>query len=89
MKHYYAEYNEYGILVSYSSFGGRGRNGYTFHCFDTKEARDEWVLDNQYDDDGNIVAGECSRRTVEYNLGKNFKVTASGRCFDPRFICRW
>lgn len=83
MKHYYAEKNMYGILVSYSSFGGPGRNGYTFHRFDTKEARDKWVLDNQYDRDGNIVAGECSRRTVEYNLGKNFRVTPGGYCFGP------
>lgn len=83
MKHYYAEHNKYGILVSYASFGGPGRNGYTFHRFDTKEARDEWVLDNQYDDCGNIVAGECSRRTVEYNLGKNFRVTPGGDCFGP------
>ena len=84
MKHYYAEYNAYGILVSYASFGGRGRNGYTFHRFDTKEARDNWVLDNQYDRDGNIVAGECTRAIVERNLGKSFAVTASGHCFDPR-----
>ena len=89
MKHYYAEYNAYGIYVSYSSFGGPGRNGYDFRRFDTRDARDKWVLDNEYNGDGNSVAGECSRRTVEYNLGKNFEVTASGRCFNPRFICRW
>lgn len=87
MRHYYAEHNKYGILVSYASFGGPGRNGYTFHRFDTKEARDEWVLDNQYDDCGNIVAGECSRRAVEYNLGKNFKVTSGGYCFGPYNAC--
>ena len=84
MKHYYAEYNAYGILVSYASFGGPGRHGYTFHRFDTKETRDEWVLDNQYDRDGNIVAGECTRAIVVRNLGKRFSVTASGHCFDPR-----
>ena len=84
MKLDYAEYNAYGILVSYASFGGPGRNGYTFHRFDTKEARDEWVLDNQYDRDGNIVADECTRAIVERNLGKSFEVTASGHCFDPR-----
>ena len=88
-KHYYAEYNAYGIYVSYDSFSGPGRNGYEFRCFDTRAERDAWVLDNQYDSAGNIVAGECSRRTVEYNLGKNFKVRVSGRCFDPRLIYRW
>lgn len=85
MKHYYAEYNVYGIYVSYDSFGGPGRNGYTFLRFDTKEARDEWVLDNQYDRTGNIVAGECTRAIVERNLGKKFKVAANGHCFDPRW----
>ena len=89
MKHYYAEYNAYGIYVSYESFGGPGRNGYEFRCFDTRAARDKWVLDHQYDRAGNIVAGECTRAIVERNLGKKFAVTASGRCFDPRFICRW
>jgi hypothetical protein len=89
MKHYYAEYNAYGIYVSYESFGGPGRNGYKFFCFDTRDARDKWVLNNQYDRDGNIVADECTRAIVERNLGKKFAVTVSGRCFDPRFICRW
>lgn len=89
MKHYYAERNPYGILVSYESFGGPGRNGYEFRRFDTRAERDRWVLDNQYDRDGNIVAGECTRAIVERNLGKKFAVAASGRCFDPRFICRW
>lgn len=89
MKHYYAEYNAYGIYVSYDSFGGPGRNGYVFYRFDTRDARDKWVIDNQYDRDGNIVTGDCTRAIVERNLGKKFAVAASGRCFDPRFICRW
>ena len=84
MKHYYAERNPYGIYVSYGSFGGPGRNGYEFRRFDTRAERDEWVLENQYDRDGNIVAGECTRAIVERNLGKSFEVTASGHCFDPR-----
>lgn len=89
MKHYYAERNQYGVLVSYESFGGPGRNGYEFFCFDTRDARDEWVLNNQYDKAGNIVADACTRSIVERNLGKRFAVTVSGRCFDPRFIRRW
>ncbi len=39
MKHYYAERNQYGVLVSYESFGGPGRNGYEFFCFDPRFIR--------------------------------------------------
>lgn len=83
-KHYYAEYSPYGINTSYQSFRGPGRNGYTFHRFDSRAARDEWVLDNQYDRVGNIVAGDCTRAAVVYNLGKEFEVDDDGICFDAR-----
>lgn len=38
---YYAEYCPYGVNISYDSFN---RNAYDFYCFDSKQARDAWVI---------------------------------------------
>lgn len=83
MRHYYAEYNPYGVNISYQSFRGPGRNGYTFRRFDSRAERAAWLEENEFDRAGNLVAGECSRADVEHNLGKEFEVD-DGICFDAR-----
>lgn len=76
MRHYYAEYNRYGLDSE-----GPDRN-HEFHRFDTRAERDKWVLDNQYDSFGFLAAAKCTRAIVERNLGQNFLVTADGLCFE-------
>lgn len=49
-KMYYAEYCEYGVNISYESFGGRG-NAFTFYAFDSKKKRDEWVCDSELEEE--------------------------------------
>ena len=76
MRHYYAEYNRYGL-----NSNGPARN-HEFHRFDTRAERDKWVLDNQYDSFGFLAAAKCTRAIVERNLGLDFLVTADGLCFE-------
>lgn len=67
---YYAEYCEYGVNISYESFGGRG-NAFTFYAFDSKKKRDEWVCDNEMGECWDKVAA-TTRRVVEHCCGKDF-----------------
>lgn len=78
MRHYYAEYNRYGL-----NSNGPARN-HEFHRFDTRAERDKWVLDNQYNSFGFLAAAKCTRAIVERNLGQDFLVTADGLCFECR-----
>lgn len=74
---YYAAYNPYG-MISFSSFGGRGKNAYTFLAFPTKKAREEYLAQHEWDG-CNLVMTPCPRKDVEYNLGKAF-IIKDGVC---------
>lgn len=67
---YYAEYCPWGINISYASLNG---SAYTFYAFSTKEERDKWVDEHEYDGT-NYVAAPVKRRTLERIKGKNFKI---------------
>lgn len=71
-KHFYAEYNSYG-MISYSSFNGPGKNGYTFLQFTSLAALNNFLDENEFYDD-NLVARRCGYADVVHNLGKHFGV---------------
>lgn len=72
MRHFYAEYNSYG-MISYSSFNGPGKNGYTFLQFDTLDALNNFLEENEFEG-CNLVAQRCKRADVVRNLGEKFIV---------------
>lgn len=71
-KHFYAEYNNYG-MISYNSFGGPGKNGYIFLQFATLEELNAFLGKNEFSG-CNLVARRCKYADVVKNVGKNFKV---------------
>lgn len=68
---YYAEYCCYGVNISYDSFN---RNAYDFYCFDSKQARDNWVSKYAYDNNNMLVAAPTTLEKVRYCKGRNFKI---------------
>lgn len=70
MKHWYVEYCPYGINISYDSLGG---NAFTYYAFKSKKEREEWLDKNEWDD-CNLVARAVSRKTVEAQKGKGFRL---------------
>lgn len=84
MKHYYAvavDTPDELIYLDDTFYSGPMRD-YNFRRFDTRAERDKWVLDNQYDRYGRIVADKCTRAIVEKKLGRDFLVFSDGRCFE-------
>lgn len=84
MKHYYAvavDTPDELIYLDDTFYSGPMRD-YNFRRFDTRAERDKWVLDNQSDCYGRIVAAKCTRAIVEKRLGRDFLVTADGLCFE-------
>lgn len=71
-KHFYAEYNSYG-MIGYNSFGGPGNNGYAFLQFETLEQLNSFLEKNEFSG-CNLVASRCKYANVVRNLGKNFRV---------------
>ena len=71
-KHFYVEYNNYG-MISYNSFGGPGNNGYAFLQFETLEELNEFLEENEFSD-CNLVARRCKYADVVKNVGKNFRI---------------
>jgi|GEM_PF-1538453 len=80
-KHYYAEYCPFGLKHSYGIMDG---NAYSFYQFDSKAERDAWVDEHYLDDQNNFVAGEITRKKLEWVLGKDFEVVDNGP--DPK-VC--
>ena len=70
-KHFYIEYNSYG-MISYNSFGGPGKNGYTFLQFKTLERLNAFLEENAFSG-CNLVARRCKYADVVKNVGKNFR----------------
>lgn len=68
---YYAEYCPYGVNISYDSFN---RNAYDFYCFDSKQARDAWVIKHAYGNSNMLVAAPTTLEKVRYCKGRNFKL---------------
>ena len=50
MKHYYAAHSYMGLNYTYDS------PCWMVYCFDSKADRDRWLKDNEYNDNGNLVA---------------------------------
>lgn len=71
-KHFYVEYNNYG-MISYNSFCGPGKNGYIFLQFATLEQLDAFLEKNEFSG-CNLVARRCKYSDVVKNVGKNFKI---------------
>ena len=71
-KHFYVEYNSYG-MISYNSFDGPGKNGYTFLQFRSLAALNNFLSENEFNG-CNLVAKRCRYADVVHNLGKNFSV---------------
>lgn len=66
---YYAEHCRWGVNVSYESMDW---NAYEFYAFDSKEKRDAWVEENEFDGCSNKVAGISTRMAVESCCGSHF-----------------
>jgi hypothetical protein len=58
VKHYYVGYNSYGTQFTYD--GG----GWSAHVFWSREERDKWVHDHEYNDQGNVVVESISAQTA-------------------------
>lgn len=71
-KHFYVEYNNYG-MISYNSFGGPGKNGYIFFQFKTLEQLNAFLEENEFNG-CNLVARRCKYADVVKNVGKNFRI---------------
>lgn len=71
-KHFYAEYNSYG-MIAYNSFGGPGHNGYAFLQFETLEQLNAFLEKNEFSG-CNLVARRCKYADVVKNVGKNFRI---------------
>ena len=76
-KHFYAKYNDYG-MISYNSFGGPGKNGYTFLRFTTLEQLNAFLEENEFSG-CNLVARRCKYADVVKNVGKNFRIAYVGK----------
>ena len=61
-KHYYAGYSYMGVNMTYDS------PCWTLYAFDSKEERNEWISENEYDN-GNIKAESVTRREAERIMG--------------------
>lgn len=73
IKKFYAQYCPYGIGVSYASLN---RNAYEFYAFNTREERDLWVEENEFNG-RHYVASAVTRRIVEQVMGRYFKVVTN------------
>lgn len=71
-KHFYIEYNKYG-MIPYNNFSGPGKNRYVFLQFATLEKLNAFL--EKYKFIGcNLVARRCKYADVVKNVGKNFRI---------------
>ena len=71
-KHFYVEYNYYG-MISCGSFGGPGNNGYAFLQFETLEKLNAFLAENEFRD-CTLVARRCKYADVVRNVGRGFRI---------------
>lgn len=71
-RHYYAGYSYMGINFTYDS------PCWESFAFDSKKERDNWVNENRYNDQGNIVAEAITRRVAFKIAGLNSKYIIPG-----------
>lgn len=71
-KHFYIEYNKYG-MISYNSFDGPGKNCYVFLQFATLEKLNAFLEEHEFSG-YNLVARRCKYADVVKNVGKNFRI---------------
>ena len=73
-KHFYIEYNKYG-MISYNSFGGPGKNGYVFLQFATLEKLNAFLEEHEFIG-CNLVARRC--KYADADSGASHPSAAAG-----------
>lgn len=66
---YYAKYCSWGA----NAVNNQGRYLADYYAFDTKQKRDAWVEQHEWED-CNVVAAAVTRKEVEQQFGKNFTI---------------